>query len=239
MSSLRKAISTNLKALGPRRASSQGVRKAHLFKPYSPINYNLMLSLGRAKSTFDEHDGMSVVKNDLRPLFQKYGLQDKFGAGLVHRHFDLRPDERLVEYNGTSTPWQCRDCFLGRKIVPIAWHLDGDKYVPYEFRFATSPEDIETASELERQTAFLGEMQDVLHRRELDWVLGLRAMPITRKESLLEVTQGRANISIPQSELPDDEQKKPKTETMWFFDQELERIYACNCSDVMESHRHY
>ena len=239
MSSIRKAISTNLEASQSRKSSTAVVARPALFKPYSSYTYNLISCVDTAKSVFDQRDGMSIVKEQLRPLFQKHGLQDNFGAGLIYRHFDLGPDERLVEYNGTATPWQCRECFLGRKIVPIAWLFDGDHLLPYDFRFPASSEDMEQAAELKRQAAFLDEVHHVLRKSELDWGLGLRGMPVTGKESLLEVSQQKANITIPQSELPEDKHNKSNVETMWFFDKKSDKRYACNYLDVMVSHRHH
>lgn len=120
MSLFRKAFFTTRQAVRPGPASITATVRPVMFKPYSPYTYNLIPTPDVAKSIFDKQNGMSIVKNELRPLFQKHELQNKFGAGLVYRRFALNPDERLVEHNSTTTPWQCRDCYLGRKIVPIA-----------------------------------------------------------------------------------------------------------------------
>ena len=240
-STISPAATSTSKLLLPRNvnASTQVLSGPTLLKPYSPIKYNLLPTLNQARSVFDQRNRRHLVKNDLRTLFRKHSVEDKLGVGLVHRHFDLRPEERLVEYNGTSTPWQCRDCFLGRKIVPIAWQLDAEGMFPYEFRFSTTSEDAKEVLDLQRQSNFLGAFNDILRSHGLSSVIGLCPMPAEGVQSSLEVTHGRANINIPRSELREKEWNDETTETMWFFDTMSNATYACKCSNVMESHRHY
>src|ERR1700722_10973256 len=47
-----------------------------------------------------------VEKTSFRELFLDYNMDRTFGLILLHRHFDLNENERLVEYNGTSVPWR-------------------------------------------------------------------------------------------------------------------------------------
>jgi hypothetical protein len=61
----------------------------------------------------------------LKDFFVNAGMDRTFGLSMVHRHFDLMPDQKLVEYNGTSTPWTAGISGM-REPRPSIWAFDED-----------------------------------------------------------------------------------------------------------------
>jgi hypothetical protein len=47
---------------------------------------------------------MEWAFGDVKAVFAEYNTWDDFGITLPYRDFDLRNDERLIEFNGTSIP---------------------------------------------------------------------------------------------------------------------------------------
>ncbi|KAE8367094.1 hypothetical protein BDV27DRAFT_124462 [Aspergillus caelatus] len=104
-------------------------------KPYSISAFNSLPDLYHAQEGFKTNGGPELVNNVLRPLIVQHGLESTLGVGLLHRHFDLSDKEKLVEFNNVSTPWknQQGDKHSGGRILPCAWMIDGNGFVPYEF----------------------------------------------------------------------------------------------------------
>ena len=72
---------------------------------YDPATYDRLPTLANAGKMFDHKNGEELVDNAFRELFLQHNMERIFGLVLLHRHFDLRPEEQLVEYRGTSVPW--------------------------------------------------------------------------------------------------------------------------------------
>ena len=70
---------------------------------------------------FETSHGTNLV-NEFRELFTKHETDRVFGLVLNHRHFDMGPNERLVEYRGTSVPWNT----MLDKTRPSNWLLSAD-----------------------------------------------------------------------------------------------------------------
>lgn len=79
----------------------EGVSSPALHKPYSHELYhsNIKLTLGAACAEFERRNAQPLVNVPVRDIFLKHGVEDKFSACLLHRHFDLSPNERNVEDN--------------------------------------------------------------------------------------------------------------------------------------------
>lgn len=106
---------------------------------YNHSAYSHLPMLAEAGQMFDIKNGNSLVK-ELGALFQKHETDRAFGLVLNHRHFTMSPDERLVEYAGTSVPW---DRMLN-KIQPSNWLFSTDnECLPYEFEYSINakPDD--------------------------------------------------------------------------------------------------
>ncbi|KAJ7791917.1 hypothetical protein B0H14DRAFT_2395250, partial [Mycena olivaceomarginata] len=133
---------------------------------------------------------------------------------LLHRHFPMCPDERLVAVDGVSVPWQIDTIKLvnegnmvpGGSVVAQAFIFDaevGKGFYPFEYKY-TSQESSKDHSEASvspislasAPLAFLQDIGQALVKYGLQALLGLRAHPgslIPR----LEFTADRANITLP------------------------------------------
>lgn len=49
------------------------------------------------------NEGDEPCLAEIRDVLKKFGMQDRFGVFLLHQHFDLAPDEVLVEDNDPQT----------------------------------------------------------------------------------------------------------------------------------------
>lgn len=66
---------------------------------------------------------------ELRDVLARHGRLDRFAVHLLHKHFDLRDDEVLVEYSDRARREhrlrvEHRDSPAARHAVPTTWVLD-------------------------------------------------------------------------------------------------------------------
>ena len=132
----------------------------------------------------------------------RYGMNDMFAVVLLHRHFSMEFNEKLVEYGLVSSPWPVEadeHGVLGGSILPRSWRVFNGELYPYEFRFV--PErDLATTENPIFPTAFVKEFRQVLSELGLDNVLGIQLIDHSRDNSdieLMEVTFGRNSIMTP------------------------------------------
>ena len=60
-----------------------------------------------------------------RELFLKHDVYHDLAVCLIHRHFDMTDNEKLVEYGAVSTPWsytQADNNMMGRITVAVIVH---------------------------------------------------------------------------------------------------------------------
>ena len=124
-----------------------------------------------------------------------------FALVLLHRHFQLAPNERLVEYNDVAAPWQVDAPLrhLMSHIYPKSWAFIDQKLCPYEFGFeadAAAPVPFCQISE-----AFIKDLGTMLLKYNLTRVFGLGWAPAEANttsigKQVMEFTTGRANITV-------------------------------------------
>ncbi|KAH8878716.1 hypothetical protein GQ53DRAFT_81783, partial [Thozetella sp. PMI_491] len=107
-------------------------------KAYEPEAFNRLPLLTDAVKRFDALDGDAFVATAVRELFVRHEVDRTFGLALLHRHFELQPGERLVDYGGTSVPWHLGK--ISKDIRPCNWALGDDVIRPYEFRYSPGPD---------------------------------------------------------------------------------------------------
>lgn len=73
---------------------------------YSVDHFQTLPSLEVARTNFVKLNGDDLVKDVFKKFFVEQGMDRTFGLAMLHRHFDLEPDEMLVDY-------QDRVLFLG------------------------------------------------------------------------------------------------------------------------------
>ncbi len=64
---------------------------------------------------------------DIKAVLEKHGKIDRFGLTLLHKHFDIKEGEMLVEETDESTRTQTiqplQQSEIGGAIIETAWHL--------------------------------------------------------------------------------------------------------------------
>ncbi|OBT83185.1 hypothetical protein VE02_07712 [Pseudogymnoascus sp. 03VT05] len=105
---------------------------------YSSSDYDGLQSPATAGAKFEAISGSELIAIPFRELFLQHKVDRVICLALLHRHFDLAPKERLVEYRGTSTAWKVDNAAdnLASHIGPSNWLLAEDgTFHPYEFDF--------------------------------------------------------------------------------------------------------
>jgi len=160
---------------------------------------------------------MASIKSSIRNLFLKHGVYKELGISLLHKHFTIKPTERLVDFRNISAPWtigddDANDAIITHKhdglILPRSFRLvDEGKLVPYEFDFS----DTDWIPRF--NPAFISELSDLLCASGLDQILGLRILDKRESELPVEITKGKMNIMIPRGVIPESE----LIEALWVF----------------------
>jgi hypothetical protein len=168
---------------------------------YSPDHFQRLPALKDARNDFLNVDGDTLVANVFKDFFVNEGMDRTFGLCMLHRHFDLMPNQKLVEYNGTSTPWTAGSSGM-RKPQPSLWAFDDDGLLkPTEFRYAEKQD----APWTEKELAFSVKLKELLSQRGLDKKFGLARYPGDDFSGSCEITLGNANINLK----PDDVSDSP------------------------------
>jgi hypothetical protein len=170
-------------------------------------------------------NAITAVVNPIRDLFLKHKVHKHLGIALLHKHFPIRPTERLVDCRSISAPWDIGDDTnaVTRKyesfILPRSFRVVKEKFVPYEFDFsdADSPHQVDQA--------FLSELSSLLYQHRLDQVLGLRVLDKHDSELTVEITEGNMNIMIRRGIVPENE----LIQALWVFAKEEDQ--ACHCRE--------
>jgi hypothetical protein len=99
--------------------------------PYDHSVYHLATkpSLHAATATFDARNVQHYINTVIRDCFLKYKVHKVFSACLLHRHFNLNPDERNIEEDGQATASTDFD-----NTYACSWLFYEGKLFPYEFK---------------------------------------------------------------------------------------------------------
>lgn len=174
---------------------------------YDPNSFNNLPLIRQAAARFTDINGEHVVSTTFRDLFVRHKMDRTFGLALLHRHFELDVDERLVEYRGTSVPWAVNQ--LAAHIKPSSWLISAMGTVhPYEFYHSLSDEGPTLDLGNPHQQAFLAEFAEVLSQHNAQGLFGLCRYPGDDFKGRIEITQGRSNINL----IPEDVSPHPSSE---------------------------
>ncbi|OAQ98534.1 hypothetical protein LLEC1_02773 [Akanthomyces lecanii] len=202
-----------------------------ILAPYSHEHFHSLPTVKDAHDAFKVLDGQSHVEW-FKNFFVEHGMERKFGLAMMHRHFDMDPSEKLVEYLGTSTPWAGSVAGM-REPQPCMWAFDSQGLLrPTEYRYSTMTDGTFEGNELE----FAAKLKAELASRGLFHLFGLARYPGDNFAGSCEFTQGRANINLHPKDYPDDLRA---FSTIWFFSPPLwERKCSCKCNEVSKDHSH-
>lgn len=98
--------------------------------PYDHTIYHAATntSLHSVQALFDSKNAQSAINTFIRDCFLKHGVEKTFSACVIHRHFDLAPNERNIEENGRAIASKDLE-----NIYPSHWLFHDGKLYPYEF----------------------------------------------------------------------------------------------------------
>ena len=117
---------------------------------------------------------------------------------LVHHHFNINSDEKLIEYCGTTVPWQKYELY--QAVSATTWLICSDGIVrPYEFAYAPYNNIETTEPNPEKYTElvkFLQAFQDLLQKHGLVNVFGLCCYPGGDFLGRTEISRGTANNNL-------------------------------------------
>ncbi|KAF7368015.1 Phosphotransferase enzyme family domain-containing protein [Mycena sanguinolenta] len=171
---------------------------------YSPSAHsNILVGIGFVWKHLNVRGGRGLVTDKLGPIFRKHRVEDKFGLAILHRHFDLDPNERLVEVNSVSTPWPAEE--VGRVaggIAATSWMFSANQLVPYEYKFVDQISSKEPGDDPAAFPEFLAELGTALKEFKVRRYLALTAHPGSEFKGSVEFTMGKANISVAPERVP-------------------------------------
>ena len=124
-------------------------------------------------------------------IFLKHHVQHVCGLALLHQHFDLQQDEKLVNIDNVAIP--IKDSVSNLSIAASRWALLGEQVIPYEIT-----ERVDEIG-MDIHAAFLCELSNKLRSYGLVETLGLcsvESISGTTAEPTMEFTSGRANITL-------------------------------------------
>jgi hypothetical protein len=99
------------------------------------IGYNNLLTISEADRKFTDRQQWF---QKLGPLLGRAEFRDKYNLCLVHRHFILQPDERMVA-NGLITQPETISGPASSDIIPSSWTAAG---IPFEWKSVKAPDEI-------------------------------------------------------------------------------------------------
>ncbi|KAM0226809.1 hypothetical protein ACHAP5_012309 [Fusarium lateritium] len=175
---------------------------------YAPAAYDhhavdAMTDVDVAAQRLQELNGLNHMKSCIRDIFMKHGVDKVFGVGLLHRHYDVAPNEKIVELGPVSSPWVVGDdeVITGGAVLPHTWRVFDGELKPTEFKFVPQ-RDVSNTDQPVFPAAFVKELIGVLQETGLDEVLGVSLYEAGDPDNeTMEVTYGRSSIVIPSTGL--------------------------------------
>ncbi|KUL81524.1 hypothetical protein ZTR_10336 [Talaromyces verruculosus] len=190
---------------------------------YDPKAYNSLPSLRQAAERLDE-DVRKYLFGEIRQMFLDNNVYEKYGISLLHKHFPIGEEDRLVDCRHTSTAWKVGDerDDMAKKyeglITPRSFRLWGGLPVPYEFAFSPTMPMYDAK--------FEHRVFDLLRGLGLEGVFGLRYLDEYDPNLSMEITEGNANIMMPRGSVPDSS----LIEALWVFSPRDDD--RCHCREV-------
>lgn len=151
-------------------------------------------------------------------------MHERYGVSLLHKHFSMETNQRLVDLRNMSTPWTVNnsDIVVPKYegfIIPRTFRFFNGVWSPVEFDFSPCSSDGDSDHE------FLVGISALLHQHGLDNVLGLRALDRYDPELSVEITEGKTNIMMPRGSVKDSE----LIEAVWVFSTDDDQ--RCHCRE--------
>lgn len=147
---------------------------------YMPNAYSTLPSFFQAQQQLKQNND---VLHQLGDVIVKYGLQDKVGVSLLHKHFPLQKDEKIVRKAHSTSVVAAAEKSNG-PFIPSQWRLfpvgGRSVYAPIEFLDpgSFSKTAIEQSLSVERDHEFLTSFATVLKDRGAENIFGLSTLSV-------------------------------------------------------------
>ncbi|KAH8745972.1 hypothetical protein BGZ57DRAFT_936061 [Hyaloscypha finlandica] len=196
---------------------------------YNPETYAGLPTVSQNAAVFTQKDAEKAL-NDCGKVFFNHSLQKTHGLVLLHRHFQLTPEEFMVEYRGTATAWPINAKLpVGAAIRPTTWAITDGALEPYEFEFIPGSEKF--GDDLDDiNSSFVQELYGLLQEKDLLSTFGLVKLP-TGEDAIrdaYEITIGRASVTFPGGDM------NKGVGAMWRFEEDGTGICARVCSQCRD-----
>ncbi|KIM81948.1 hypothetical protein PILCRDRAFT_8207 [Piloderma croceum F 1598] len=182
---------------------------------YSAAAFNSLPSLDVAEENFKANAARQYLEGPIRQVFLEFDVESKYGLTLLHNHFPLKENKRLVDYNNTATAWSVDDDVSAVSlkynglVVPRTYMFENNDIIPYEFSFVPP-----TDTPVSIDTAFFDALNQILTNLGLEKLFGVRNLKDHDKDLSVEVTEGDANIMLPHD---DSYTSADLIEALWVF----------------------
>lgn len=204
---------------------------------------------------FDARDDLADLQagiDSLGAVITAHGLHDAVGVTLLHKHFDLAPDEIVVrrfQDDRLATMTAEREDSAG--LFPYVWRLaeggGGRGFYPLEFCATTERRDARSAraqlAHLGGASAFLDDFAAALERRGLVQAFGLSGLHarepfrLAAGDTLLELSNERDRIlTLEKRSQAFVRGVGGTTQTLWVFRPDAEAAAAATCASHCYGH---
>ncbi|PKK49171.1 hypothetical protein CI102_7237 [Trichoderma harzianum] len=154
-------------------------------------HFNSLPDIAESNKAFQDVCTQNML-SDIYAVFLKHRVQTIYGLVLVHQHFDLESDEKLVNIGNVAIP--LKTDIVSTSITATRWAFSGEGVIPYEF----STEGLQI--DMNQHYDFIHELGKLIHSFGLSDYLGvcsLDSIAGTTEGPTMEFTSGRANITLP------------------------------------------
>lgn len=132
------------------------------------------------------------IFTELCRMFVRHRVHHILGLSLVHQHFDLKQDEKLVIIGNVALPIRS-DLFTDRMLAS-SWAFKGESLIPYEFTLGG------TYIKMDQYQGFMVEIGTMIRALGLSDYIGLFALDTNASpasSTAVEFTVGSCNITLP------------------------------------------
>ncbi|KFY23518.1 hypothetical protein V491_02505 [Pseudogymnoascus sp. VKM F-3775] len=162
--------------------------------PYSSHHYNTLPEFFVAKETFKAKSASQTIDTTLATLFLRHNVHDNLGIQMLHTHFEISDEERLVGIGSVAVPIEL-DINVGSAIKPLVYRFVPSGVAVCEWTQGDDANEVDLSSP--PYAAFMAELRTVLDEAGLMDVLGIFVrQPGDGDMKGVEFTAGRANITL-------------------------------------------
>ncbi|KAI9838542.1 MAG: hypothetical protein M1819_004851 [Sarea resinae] len=189
--------------------------------PYDRMAYDTLPDLYDATRSLADRDGSKYIQSCIRDVFIRHGMTKSLVLQLLHRHFDMTEDERLVEYGPMQRPWPVpatQDTVEAGHILPKSWRIYKNEVQPFEFKYVPSNGEVKP-DPVSFSNDFINDLAETLKEHELIDLLGIALaddQDAPGSSDLIEITMGRNSLMVPLA-ASTSPNSSPIVEAAWRF----------------------